>query len=219
MKTLSRGIALVAPIAMLVAVAAPGSAAGTNDPYPDDQPGDKSYVSNTNVLERYMPDGTGNNESYKVVAPRAQANAMFTANPIVVDGVPDAAWDSATAYPIEHKFNTSLTGSAPDATAHGTLRLMWDGPVLYGLVEVSGYTTQSDAGTPNWNSATFTPNTDGLFVNMDVFNDQWGLEPTPKACSTLARTLPLRRRHRSTMRASRRLDPSSIRRCRTTLHA
>src|SRR6188768_3888963 len=69
-----------------------------------------------------------------------------------------------------------MTARAPDATAHGTLRLLWDGPVLYVLVEVAGDTTRSDAATPNWNRGSYAPESDGLFVFMDVFNDQWGLE-------------------------------------------
>ena len=132
-------------------------------------------MNNTAVLERTAP-GVGNNQSAKLSAPRAQATATFTTRPIVVDGVREAAWDAATPFPIAHAFNASMTGDAPDATARGTLRLLWDGPVLYLLVEVTGDTTKSDAGTPAWNTASYTPDTDGLFVWMDVFNDQWSME-------------------------------------------
>jgi hypothetical protein len=154
--------------ALMTATAAPG------DRYLYDQPGDKNYVTNTNVLERYSPTGS-NNQSYKVTAPRAQANARFTAEPVVVDGARESAWDAATAYPIANLFNAAMTATAPSG-AQGSFRLLWDGPVLYILVEVSGDATQSDTGTPTWSSASYTPTTDGLFVNMDVFNDQWGLE-------------------------------------------
>ena len=143
--------------------------------YAYDQPGDKHFVNNTAVLERTSPTGA-NNQSYKLSAPRAQVTATFTSRPIVVDGVREAAWDAATPYPIAHAFNAGMTGDAPDATAHGTLRLLWDGPVMYLLVEVTGDATRSDAGTPAWNTASYTPDTDGLFVSMDVFNDQWGME-------------------------------------------
>jgi hypothetical protein len=141
-------------------------------PYPYDQPGDKKFVNNTAILER----SGDNNQSTKLSAPRAHMTATFTNRPIVVDGVREAAWDAATPFPIAHTFNTSMTGDAPDATARGTLRLLWDGPVLYLLVEVSGDATKSDTGTPAWNGASYTPDTDGLFVWMDVFNDQWGME-------------------------------------------
>ncbi|NBD27369.1 glucuronyl esterase domain-containing protein [Paenibacillus glycinis] len=154
---------------------APAAFAASDDQYGYDQRDDKNFVSNTSVLERYSPEGL-NNMSYKITTPRAQANAQFTADPIVVDGVKDAAWDKATAYPIGNKFNPTMTANAPDATTEGTLRLMWDGPVLYALVEVTGDAAESATGTPNWNTASYTPATDGLFVSMDVYNDKWGLE-------------------------------------------
>jgi hypothetical protein len=143
--------------------------------YAYDQPGDRNFVSNTNVLERWSPTG-GNNQSTKITAPRAQVKATFTVKPIAVDGVREAAWNDATPYPIANKFNAGMTADAPTATAQGALRLLWDGPVLYILVEVTGDRTKSDTETPNWNSGSFRPNTDGLFVSMDVFNDQWGME-------------------------------------------
>ncbi len=176
MKKLSKPIAVVVPLTLLFGALAPTAAsAAPNDGYPYDQPGDKQYVSNTNVLERVSPNG-GNNQSYKVTAPRAAADATFTTASIAVDGVKDDAWDAATSYPIGNKFTANMSASAPTATTDGTLRLLWDGPVLYALVEVKGDSTKSDTGTPTWNTGAYTPTTDGLFVNMDVYNDQWGLE-------------------------------------------
>ena len=48
--------------------------------------------------------------------------------------------------------------------------------MLYVLVEVTGDSTKSDTGNTRTGTASYTPNTDGLFVFMDVFNDQWGME-------------------------------------------
>lgn len=174
MKRLSAPLALAVGVGLALTGAGPALAA-TGDGYPYDQPGDKKFVVNTNVLERFSPTGA-NNQSYKVQADRAQAEAAFTDEPITVDGVRDDAWDAATAYPIQNSFTAAMTADAPDATTEGTVRLLWDGPVLYALVEVTGDVTPSDTGTPNWTSAAYTPNTDGLFVFLDVFNDQWGLE-------------------------------------------
>jgi chitodextrinase len=171
---LHRPLTVALALALALGVATPASAASPPG-YPYDQPGDKHYVANTNVLERFSPSG-GNNTSYKVEAPRAEADATFTTAGVAVDGVREEAWDAATAYPIENSFTAAMTGDAPSASTEGTVRLLWDGPVLYALVEVTGDTTKSDTGTPNWTSAAYTPNTDGLFVFMDVFNDQWGLE-------------------------------------------
>ncbi len=173
MKRLSKTLALMA-LTLLLGTATSVAFAAPGDLYPYDQPGDKKYVSNTNVIERWSPSGS-NNQSYKITTSRAQAKASFTSKPIVVDGVREAAWDAATPYPIVNKFSVDMAAVAPDA-AQGTLRLLWDGPMLYILVEAAGDTTQSDSETPNWNSGSYTPDTDGLFVFMDVFNDQWGIE-------------------------------------------
>jgi hypothetical protein len=144
--------------------------------YDYSQPGDKNYVSNTNVLQGSLGATSSNNQSWKIAVPRAQGTATFTTAPIVVDGVREAAWDTAAAYPIANKFAANMAGLLPSATTEGTLRLLWDGPVLYALVEVTGDATKSDTGIPNWNVASYTPTTDGVFVSMDVFNDKWGME-------------------------------------------
>jgi hypothetical protein len=145
-------------------------AASNRQPY--DAPGARRYVSNTAVLER----NGENNQSTIIATPRAQLNAAFTSRVIVVDGVREAAWDAATAYPIVNRFNADMTATVPEATTRGMLRALWDGPVLYLLVEVSGDSTRSDATTPTWSRASYAPESDGLFVFMDVFNDRWGVE-------------------------------------------
>lgn len=173
MKRLSNHpLVVLFALIVLIANTASLASAAAGDQYPYNQPGDKNYMTNSAVLER-----TGaNNYSPIVTSPRAQADATFTTAAIAVDGVREAAWDAAITYPIANKFNTTMTATAPTATAQGLLRLLWNGPVLYALVEVTGDSTKSDTGTPNWSTASYTPNTDGLFVFMDVFNDQWGME-------------------------------------------
>jgi Glucuronyl esterase, fungi len=172
MKFKAPGGILVALALIAVAAAAVGAAVGQ---FAYDRPGDKRFVNNTGVLERVSPNGA-NNQSYKITAPRDQVKAAFTSRPVTVDGIREAAWDAAIAYPIAHKFSADMTADAPAATTQGTLRLLWNGPVLYLLVEAAGDSTPSDSGTPNWTTASYAPTTDGVFVWMDVFNDQWGLE-------------------------------------------
>lgn len=152
------------------------AAAAPGDEYAYDRPGDKENMVNTNVLERFTPTGLGNNRSHKVEATRAQAEAVFTTQPIAVDGVREAAWDEVTPYPIANTFDATMSAATADATTTGTVRLAWDGPVLYALVEVTGDTTPSDSGTPTWSTPAYAPSTDGLFVFLDVFDDRWGLE-------------------------------------------
>jgi hypothetical protein len=140
--------------------------------YPYDRAGDRRFVNNTAVLERAGAD----NRSVRIAAPRAQVKATFTTATVVVDGVHEPAWDAAAAFPIASTFNADLTAAAPDAATRGSLRLLWDGPVLYLLVEVSGDSTRSDAAVPAWSRAAYAPEGDGLFVYLDVFNDKWALE-------------------------------------------
>jgi hypothetical protein len=137
-----------------------------------DQAGERRFVSNTAVLER----NGENNQSTKIVAPRARVTATYTNRVIAVDGIREPAWDLAAAYPVANRFNAEMTAPAPDSPACGTLRALWDGPLLYLLVEVSGDITRSDTATPNWSRGAYAPESDGLFVFMDVFNDQWGVE-------------------------------------------
>ncbi len=171
--TQARAVPMIALLLLGVATAA--ALAVLAGSYAYDQPGDRSFVCNTNVLERWTPTG-GNNQSHKIASPRAQVKAVFTAKPIAVDGVKEEAWNDSVPYPIANRFNADMTADAPAATAQGTARLLWDGPVLYALVEVTGDITKSDTETPNWKTGSYSPNTDGLFVCMDVFNDQWGIE-------------------------------------------
>jgi hypothetical protein len=176
MKKLSKALAILLTLLLVLGVIPTTALAASTDGYAYDQPGDKDYVSNTNVLER----DSANNKSTKIAVTREKANAKFTTEAITVDGVKEAAWDEALSYQIDSRFNAAMTATAPDATAQGTVRYLWDGPVLYVLVEVNGDSTQSDTKTPNWTSGVFNPNdanaSDGLVVDMDVFNDQWGIE-------------------------------------------
>ena len=105
MKRLSKTHAILM-VAMLPVAMSTRAFAAPDGQYAYDQPGDKNFVNNTGVLERVHPTA-GNNQSYKVATPRAQVKATFTNKPIVVDGVREAAWDDATAYPITHKFNAA----------------------------------------------------------------------------------------------------------------
>ena len=157
-------------------IAAAGSAALAQDRYAFDQPGDRPFMTNTNVLERFSPDGSNNNRSYKLVVDRPTAEAMFTREPIAVDGIREGAWDVTTLYLWGTEFDSEMSAPTRFTRTYGTLQMLWDGPVLYVLVQVMGDDTRSDSGVPDWNRASFSPESDGLFVFMDVFNDRWGME-------------------------------------------
>ena len=59
-------------------------------------------------------------------------------------------------------------------------------PNYTGLVEVTGGTTRSDNETPDWNRGRYIPNTDGIFVSMDVFNDQLGIVFSQAVCGKIS---------------------------------
>ncbi|MDR1638126.1 MAG: hypothetical protein LBT59_00385 [Clostridiales bacterium] len=163
---------LISIIVLVCAMPQVYAAAPADGSYAYDQYNDKNFMNNTGITERTE----ANNGSRKITAPRAQADAEFTSTPILVDGVKEDAWSSAKTYPINHLFNGTLTAEAT-AGPTGELRFMWDGPVLYILVEVSGDTTKNDTGNPTWTTAALAPGTnDGLVVGFDVFNDKWGME-------------------------------------------
>ena len=112
-----------------------------------------------------------------IVSPRAQVKATFTDKPIVVDGIREGTWDAATPYPIAQQIQCANDRRcAPDATAQG--RSGCFGTVPFFICSWKSAATAHNrmrirqTGT----SASYSPNTDGLFVFMDVFNDQWGIE-------------------------------------------
>jgi hypothetical protein len=123
---LKRITAILISIIMLVCampqVYAAAPAAGS---YAYDQYNDKNFMSNTGITERTE----ANNQSRKITAPRAQANAQFTSSTINVDGVKESSWFNATAYPIKNWFNGTLAGTAETGPT-GEMRFLWDGPVL-----------------------------------------------------------------------------------------
>ncbi len=61
-------------------------------------------------------------------------DAVFTADEIRVDGIPDGAWE--TAPPSRIGEARPLVPGGPDADTYGTLRALWNGPTLYLLAEV-----------------------------------------------------------------------------------
>ena len=71
MRKPSKPLAILLTLMLLLVEITPVALAA-GDQYLYNQPGDKNYVNNTNVLERYSPTGS-NNQSYKISAPRGQA--------------------------------------------------------------------------------------------------------------------------------------------------
>ena len=76
------------------------------------------------------------------ILPSARAHgkvleAMFTPAPIRVDGQPDALWSKAAAADISICMNAGLKAQLDRCTVSGTVKAMWNGPLLYLLFTVT----------------------------------------------------------------------------------
>jgi endo-1,4-beta-xylanase len=92
-------------------------------------------------------------------------NAQFTATPITVDGVAEAAWSSAAPSPIAICMNPTLTTQLSNCQTLGTVRALWNGPVLYLLFTVQ----DSDIAT----SAASFSNRSSIQMFVDQYDDKF----------------------------------------------
>lgn len=90
--------------------------------------------------------------------------ARFTSTPIIVDGRVDEAWAASPASAFTHPFNPEMTGFAASCPIAAEARAMWDGALLYLLVNVE----DSRVNT----SAAQIPDKDGVEFWVDHFNDK-----------------------------------------------
>lgn len=74
-------------------------------------------------------------------------NAKFTSTPITVDGVAEAAWNSATAQNISICMNPALTQQLSSCAVKGTVKALWNGPLLYLLFNVTDPDISVSAGS------------------------------------------------------------------------
>ncbi len=97
--------------------------------------------------------------------------AAFSAEPVQVDGVRDAAYDACVPQEIAYAKPLSQGAAAP---ASGLLYVAWDGPVLYLLVEVKDATlsTLEAAGGPMDANPAVPPQTDSVTFGVDLWNDK-----------------------------------------------
>ena len=86
--------------------------------------------------------------------------AIFTADPIKIDGNAEAAWNKAPAANIAICMNTALTAQLDNCKASGTVQALWNGPLLYLLFTV----TDPDIGT--------TSATDTKRSSVQIYVDQ-----------------------------------------------
>ena len=103
--------------------------------------------------------------------PPGSLAAVFTPDPVSVDGVRDGAYDACEAVEIAHASPVSEGGGNP---AKGRLYALWDGPVLYLFVEVQDQTlsTEEAEGGPTVSNPAIPPRTDSVTFGIDLWNDK-----------------------------------------------
>jgi endo-1,4-beta-xylanase len=104
------------------------------------------------------------------ILPSARAHgkvleAMFTPAPIRVDGQPDALWSKAAAADISICMNAGLKAQLDRCTVSGTVKAMWNGPLLYLLFTV----TDADIST----SSSKDTERSGVQIFVDQFDDKF----------------------------------------------
>jgi hypothetical protein len=110
--------------------------------------------------------------------PQRRVDALFTSNAITVDGLADEAYSQAPKSVIENfKARTDHTDYAYAAGSEpsGVLRAVWDGPILYLLVEVKDATpvrgTKGSAGAMI-NKPAVPADRDSVQFGFDLYNDK-----------------------------------------------
>jgi endo-1,4-beta-xylanase len=103
--------------------------------------------------------------SFFVQAQSNVLNAAFTPTPIVVDGNPEAAWNKAVPSDIAICMNPQRTTQLSDCKVSGTVRALWNGPLLYLLFTV----TDSDVNTASPQETKRS----GVQVYVDQYDDKF----------------------------------------------
>lgn len=98
-------------------------------------------------------------------AQRKTLDAVFTTAPIKVDGFAEPAWNKAPAAEIAICMNAELTAQLNDCKVSGTVKALWNGPLLYLLISV----TDPDIST----SAAEDAKHSGVEIYVDQYDDKF----------------------------------------------
>ena len=105
--------------------------------------------------------------------PQNTLDSWFTAEPVEVDGIRDAAYDTAEPSDITHVKNTAEGYSTENGTA-GKVWSVWNGPVLFLYAEIYDATPTdiiAEEGPTGENPAV-PPQTDSVTFGIDFYNDK-----------------------------------------------
>jgi endo-1,4-beta-xylanase len=97
--------------------------------------------------------------------PGATLNAVFTPDPVAVDGIAEAAWNRATPSEFGICMDPKLKSHLPECAGKGTVQALWSGPLLYLLFKVM----DPDVTT----SAPMFRNRSGVQIFVDQYDDKF----------------------------------------------
>jgi len=95
---------------------------------------------------------------------RATLSSQFTGAAIQIDGAAEEVWKNANPSRIGIAMNSTLKATAPECTTYGDVRSMWDGSLLYLLIDVTDADVTSDSSRAT--------NKDGVEIHFDLWNDK-----------------------------------------------
>lgn len=90
--------------------------------------------------------------------------SKYTGESLMIDGQAEKAWNSAEPSGIDIAMNASLSAADPACPVSGRVRSLWDGALVYLLIEVD----DSDIATAGKRPG----DRDGVEIFLDLFNDK-----------------------------------------------
>ena len=102
-------------------------------------------------------------KNHPEVTKRTTLQSNFTTKPIVVDGIAESAWNMAKSSQITISMNDNVP--SPESKTTGNVRSLWDGAILYVLIQV----TDTDINTISKNPS----DKDGVEIYVDFWNDKF----------------------------------------------
>jgi endo-1,4-beta-xylanase len=129
----------------------------------------KHFMYSTRILFLAL---TGFLFAYQIVGRNLPENtnkvalfSQFTTYKINVDGIAEPAWDSANSVLIGVPMNIKLSASASECKTFGKVRSLWDGALLYLLIEI----TDADINVAGKKMT----DKDGAEIFFDLWNDKF----------------------------------------------
>lgn len=90
--------------------------------------------------------------------------SQFTSLPVVIDGIIEPAWENAEPVPVNKSMSCDLSKKSENLVSSGAVRSLWDGAVLYLMIEVND--------RDNFASGRAPADKDSVEVYFDLYNDK-----------------------------------------------